>query len=100
MILPAALAMIAGSPEGLSGNDFSAFDHSKSKYPFCELRHVRLLGTGQKYAPVRMKGIFCMGALILKAVGLLVVLALFGYFSSHVMIGQARPAIAPDQVKI
>jgi hypothetical protein len=41
-----------------------------------------------------------MGAAILKAAGLLVVLALFGCVSSHVMTGQARPPIAPDQVKI
>jgi hypothetical protein len=41
-----------------------------------------------------------MGAITLKAAGLLAVLALFGCVSSHVMIGQARPPISPDQVKI
>ena len=41
-----------------------------------------------------------MGALTLKAIGLLAVLVLFGCVSSHVMIGQARPPISPDQVKI
>jgi hypothetical protein len=47
-----------------------------------------------------MKGIFCMGAAILKAAGLLVVLALFGCVTSHVMIAQDRASAAPDQVKI
>ena len=47
MTLAAALAMIVGSPEGLAENDFRAFDHSKSKMPFCELQHNRLHGTGQ-----------------------------------------------------
>ena len=39
-----------------------------------------------------------MGAPILKAAGLLVVLALFGYVTSHVMIGQARPPISPEKL--
>ena len=47
MTLAAALAMIAGSPQGVAENDFSAFDHGKTKWPFCELQHNRLLGTRQ-----------------------------------------------------
>jgi hypothetical protein len=41
-----------------------------------------------------------MGGAILKAAGLLAVLALFGCVSSHVMTGQARPSVTADQVKI
>ena len=41
-----------------------------------------------------------MGAAILKAAGLLAVLALFGSVSSHVLSGQARTPATPDQVKI